>query len=194
MIFITFGLLIVLAQVCFPQTPACDYVPATASVRGLRLHQSFIDAKRAVPSLRAKRKASGEIEAEISFSPKAARPTALKDVQVLRANFIDGRLFSVVAAYKRSDLWSDAEEFVLDISRKMGLPDPAQWSLDKRGDRFLQCGSEVVLAGIDDGHPIVMLFDAKGADKTIARENAAAYARAEMQQALKEEKRSKFKP
>jgi hypothetical protein len=182
-----------LAKVEEPE-PECARLPERVNVRGLRLHQSLQDAIKAVPLLKLKKESHGVVSAQLSLLPNKARPEYLKDVQVIRASFIDRKLYSVGIVYKRSTLWNDSEEFVWALTQKLGLPDPSQWRPISVGQRMFECGVEKVMAGIEDGYPVVVLFDSAGEAMVTKREKEAAYARQELIEAIKEEERAKFKP
>jgi hypothetical protein len=172
----------------------CERLPQRVQIRGLYLRQTMASARQAIPSLRIKQKVSGLSEAELKFRPNSPRPANLKDVIFLKAEFLDGKLYSVISLYNRSTLWSDSEAFVADISRKLGLPDAPEWSVYSADDRFYSCGSDVVIAGISDGFPKFLLMDGKAVVKVDDRQKAAAYAQQELQEAIRDEKRAKFKP
>jgi hypothetical protein len=172
----------------------CRRLPERVNVRGLHLHQTLEGAMKAIPLLKVKKKSYGVTTAQLEISPAKARPEYLKDVQVIRASFVDHNLYSVVIVYKKSALWNDSEEFVWALTQKLGLPDPSQWKAVSVGQRMFECGAEKVMAGIENGYPIVMLFDSTGDAKVSKREKEAAYARQELIEALKDEERAKFKP
>lgn len=174
--------------------PECTRLPERVNVRGLRLHQTLEGAMKAIPPLKLKKKSYGVTTAHLDLPPTKARPDYLKDVQVIRASFIDRKLYSVAIVYKRSRLWNDSEEFVWSLSQKLGLPDPSQWTAVSIGKRMFECGAEKVIAGIEEGYPIVMLFDSTGEATVARREKEAIYARQELIEAIKEEERAKFKP
>src|SRR5438876_11732235 len=92
--------------------PECTRLPERVNLRGLRLHQTVQGAMKAIPLLKLKKKSYGVTTAQLDILPAKARPEYLKDVQVIRASFVDGNLYSVAIVYKKSSLWNDSEEFV----------------------------------------------------------------------------------
>lgn len=172
----------------------CTRLPERVNLRGLRLHQTLRGAMKAIPLLKLKKKPYGVTTAQLDIPPRKRRPDYLKDVQVIRARFIDDQFYSVAIVYEKSSLWNGSEEFVWALTQKLGLPDPSQWKPFRGGQRMFACGDEGITAGIEDGYPVAMLFDLAGDAIVTKREKEAVYARQELIEAIKEEERAKFKP
>jgi hypothetical protein len=178
---------------CFAQDK-CEQFPQRVQIRGLYLHQTLASATHAVPEIKIKSKTGGLSNGQLTFRRNSSRSPNLKDIVFIKVEFLDNKLYSVSALYRPTDLWQTSEDFVTDIAQKLGLPHPIEWVAYDADTRVFSCGDDMIMTGIRSGFPSLILVDAKAVSKAGEREKAAAYAQQELQEAIRDEKRGRFKP
>jgi hypothetical protein len=97
-----------------------------------------------------------------SFSPEfdpLMDKTAFQGVRTISLEFLDGRLTSLWIGYNRSFKWQALDEFVMGMSRALGLPPVTAWAQRSRGGQQLDCNDFQATAQMIGGSPSLHLSD-----------------------------------
>lgn len=169
---------------------ACDEnVLENLQLRSFRLGIVFSEAAKILPKATVKNINSYEKQMSQNFSVTALKDERFRDINSIRLQFFDNRLYSIEIVYDDNIKWRNLNEFASQVEKSLGLPAMKNGGYEFDG-KYMYCGNYQIKVMLTSYKiPAIHLFDTTVFDKIKQRRQEEK--NKFLQQKIEEEKRKK---